>query len=185
MSKISDGQYREQCEKYHLHPGFIYVSGKPTIITTVLGSCISLCLHDRRLKIGGMNHYIFPRVTGSDDHTARYGTAALPALLKTFKEFGSRREDLVAHIIGGAWLEVSDGSRQIANENCKLAIDFCSRNGIRVLSENTGGTMGRKVIYFTELHEVLVTMVEKIRESDYYDITSRFEEATQNFKEGT
>ena len=44
-------------------PGQYYVSdSEDEMITTVLGSCISACIRERVLKLGGMNHFMLPEV---------------------------------------------------------------------------------------------------------------------------
>ena len=41
-------------------PGEYFVTRSDEIITTVLGSCISACVRDPVLRIGGMNHFMLP-----------------------------------------------------------------------------------------------------------------------------
>jgi chemotaxis protein CheD len=44
-----------------LHPGDYYVAATDgELIGTVLGSCVSACIRDSRLRIGGMNHFMLP-----------------------------------------------------------------------------------------------------------------------------
>ena len=43
-----------------ISPGDYYITDQNEIITTVLGSCISACIRDTRMKIGGMNHFMIP-----------------------------------------------------------------------------------------------------------------------------
>ena len=38
-------------------PGEYYATRDNTVIVTVLGSCVSVCLRDPITKIGGMNHF--------------------------------------------------------------------------------------------------------------------------------
>ncbi len=45
----------------YLHPGEVYVTGEPTRITTILGSCVSVCLFDARAGVAGLNHFLLPR----------------------------------------------------------------------------------------------------------------------------
>ncbi len=49
-----------QSEKYFLEPGYIFMTKKPTVISTVLGSSVAVCIFDPKRKIGGMNHFLFP-----------------------------------------------------------------------------------------------------------------------------
>ena len=43
-----------------LLPGEYYVTTAGEMIVTVLGSCVSACVRDVRLGIGGMNHFMLP-----------------------------------------------------------------------------------------------------------------------------
>ena len=56
---------------YFLKPGYILIASKPTVISTVLGSCVSVCLYDRKRGAGGMNHFQLPSIGKSEDTTAR------------------------------------------------------------------------------------------------------------------
>ena len=40
--------------------GELGVSKEPAVIKTVLGSCISVCVYDSRLKCGGLCHFNLP-----------------------------------------------------------------------------------------------------------------------------
>ena len=56
---------------YFLEPGYMFVSVKPAAISTVLGSCVAVCLYDRKHKIGGMNQFQFPSIHKKELATAR------------------------------------------------------------------------------------------------------------------
>ena len=43
------------------------------MISTILGSCISACIRDPIVKVGGMNHFLLP---GSEDMITKAGEAA-------------------------------------------------------------------------------------------------------------
>lgn len=155
----------EEVENYFLQPGFIFVSDRPHLIHTVLGSCVSVCLWDSANGFGGMNHYIYGRSlrkTGG----ARYGDLSIPYLLRLIKEAGSKIEDLKAHIIGGA--ENPELNSAVGRENVQIAEEIMNRNGIRVVSRDTGGVLGRKVIFNNATGEILVYKVQSIRRNDWY-----------------
>ena len=86
---------------YFLKPGFIYLPEKPTVISTVLGSSVSVSLFDKRLRTGGMNHFLYPFVDTQDKTTALYGNIAVSVLIRMMQENGSKRSHLEAQIFGG------------------------------------------------------------------------------------
>lgn len=88
--------------KHFLYPGQIYVSHEPAIITTILGSCAALVLWDRRLKIGGMNHYLLPEGTETGPNRLRYGNVANPELLRELLALGCSAKNLQAKVFGGS-----------------------------------------------------------------------------------
>jgi chemotaxis protein CheD len=62
--------------RVYLHPGAIWAEDVPAAITTVLGSCVSVCLWDPKIALGGINHFVLPR--GGAVRSAHYGSHALP-----------------------------------------------------------------------------------------------------------
>lgn len=74
------------------------------MVKTILGSCVAICLWDKRLKIGGINHYMLPAWNGNDLASPKYGNIALDKLIERLQAMGSRVEDLQAKIFGGGEL---------------------------------------------------------------------------------
>ncbi|MEH0018937.1 MAG: chemotaxis protein CheD [Desulfobacter sp.] len=152
---------------YFLKPGFIYLPEKPTVISTVLGSSVSVSLYDKRLKTGGMNHFLFPFVGTRDKSTALYGNIAVPTLIRMMIENGSQRSNLEAQIFGGAYNdEVSE--RDIGGDNLRAARQMLIRKRIKIVSEDVGGSKGRKVVFNTMTYEIGILKVDRLRESDWF-----------------
>ena len=91
-------------EKAAIHVGEIYVGRKPTVVQTLLGSCVSVCLIDRTARIGGMNHILLPGKPDlhSFDASARYGVNAMEMLIGGIQRAGAARRRLEAKVFGGA-----------------------------------------------------------------------------------
>ena len=53
-----EGKLVQNARKKFLLPGEYYGTKLPCEIATLLGSCVSVCLYDRNLNIGAMNHYV-------------------------------------------------------------------------------------------------------------------------------
>lgn len=73
------------CDAVKILPGEYFATREDTMIVTVLGSCVSVCLYDPKLKIGGMNHFLLPsdnsNCTGVLADSARYGVYAMELLI--------------------------------------------------------------------------------------------------------
>lgn len=152
-------------QNYFLKPGFIYVSTEPTMIFTVVGSCIAVCVFDRKQKIGGMNHFQFPIVRSPKQATARYGNVAVPTLINLMISEGSKNEHLEAQILGGAYNpEIAD--KNVGRENIKIAKKILAKKGVRLASEDVGGEKGRKIIFNNNSNELAVVKVDKVRQEE-------------------
>jgi len=154
-------------ENYFLKPGYILVPEAPTIISTVLGSCVAVCLFDCARKIGGMNHFLLPSTANPKEATARYGNVATLTLIGMMLEGGSNIKDLEAQVFGGAFKRETCPTN-IGLENIQVARKILARKRIPIASEDVGGEKGRKIVYDTRLNEVAVIKVDRIRKGDWY-----------------
>ncbi|MBF0203918.1 MAG: chemotaxis protein CheD [Desulfamplus sp.] len=156
---------------YLLKPGFIYLADKPVSISTVLGSSVSVCLFDKKQKIGGMNHFQFSEIREKDKSTPIYGNVATLTLIRMMLLNGSKDRHLEAQIFGGAHNPlVSDINVGINNINTARLI--LNSRKIKIVSEDVGGEVGRKIIFNTSTCEIAVLKVKKLRQSDWYPYKS-------------
>jgi len=154
-------------ENYFLEPGYIFLAEKPTSISTVLGSCVSVCIYDRKRKVGGMNHFQVPFATESDQATARFGNVATITLIRMMIHDDSKIKNMEAQILGGAH-NIKVSPKDIGFENIMAAKKILTRERIRVTSEDVRGGKGRKIVFNTGTNEIAVFKVDKLREADWY-----------------
>lgn len=152
--------------RYHLLPGYIFASPEPALVSTVVGACVAVCLWDRRLKIGAMNHFLHPKLARRNEPTPRYGNVSLPAMIRLMVRQGCRREDMEAQIFGGGRRSMHDVS-DVGKRNVKMARKILKKNGIQIVSEDVGGIKGRRVLFHTFTSEAIVMKTDKIRRGDW------------------
>lgn len=152
---------------YYLVPGDLYISHEPSLVSAVLGSCVAVSLWDREKMFGGMVHYLYPFTADRRQYTARFGNIAVRGLIKMFLDDGSQKKNLRAQLFGGASSELPD-CRKIAGENVRMARTVLKSQQIAILSEDSGGSMGRKIVFNTVKNEVLVYKVNNLRKEDWY-----------------
>ena len=152
---------------YFLAPGHIYAPLEPTIISSVLGSAVAVCLYDRKRHVGGMNLFQLPFTNDQRRATARYGNVATLALIRMLRGHGSRDRHLEAQILGGARAPAVTG-KDVGLTNVMAARKILLRERIAVISEDTGGRRGRKVVFRTDTCELAVIKVDRLRQSDWY-----------------
>ena len=142
---------------HYLVAGSLFAHEERHIVTTVLGSCVSVCLWDRVRTWGGINHYMLPFWNGEGLASPKYGNIAIAKLIEKMLYFGSDRRDLRAKVFGGGVvLNVSNPFMNIGERNIQLAEDALRTENIPVVSSDTGGTFGRKLLFNTESGIVLV-----------------------------
>ncbi len=148
--------------KHYLLPGGIKFSKRPMEITTLLGSCISVCLWDSNLKIGGINHYMMPYWNGDGLASPKFGNIAIEKLIKSMIALGSNKNDMVAKVFGGAAVLSSSACIfNIGERNISTQRDILLQEGIPVVAKSIGGDRGRKLIFNTTTGTVKMKFIQK------------------------
>jgi chemotaxis protein CheD len=134
----------------YLHAGQLHAASTPTAITTVLGSCVAVCLYDPVAKVGGINHFLLP-LHVDREKSPRFGTVAVPQLVEAVVRAGATRGALVAKVFGGASvIGALARGRRLGEENAILALRLLEEAGIPVLDKDVGGSRGRKLVFFAD-----------------------------------
>jgi len=135
----------------YLHPGQIFVSAEPHRVTTILGSCVSVCMWDGARGIGGLNHFLLPHWAGDGHSSARFGNVAIRMLVDGLVGLGVQRRRLQAKVFGGACvMEAFRGTGEhLGVKNVEVAARMLHDEGVDVVARDVGGRRGRKLIFQT------------------------------------
>lgn len=145
-----------QAPGVYLHPGELFATSDRFVISTVLGSCVSVCLTDPVTRSGGANHFVLPHWTRGDA-SCRFGRTAMETLLARMLALGCERRNLAARVFGGAsQFPGSNGRISIGQQNVEVATGFLEGEGISILVRDVGGARGRKVVFHTDSGDVWV-----------------------------
>lgn len=149
--------FLDQKRKLYLLPGQIAIAEKETLISTLLGSCVAVCLHCPLTKIGGMNHYLLPEVIAGEKGSPRYGVVAIQQLIEHMEKQGADRYQLQAKIFGGAAVLADNRiGFSIGQRNIEMAERSMKEAGIWVVRKDVGGERGRRITFDTTTFEVMV-----------------------------
>ncbi len=123
-------------------------TGEPgVVVSTLLGSCIAVCLYDAVAHVGGMNHFLLGQPEAGqhvDAHDMqRYGIHAMELLINAMMKRGAARGRLRAQIYGGATIVAELG--RIGEANAEFARRFVATEGIAIGHVDTGGRSARKI----------------------------------------
>jgi chemotaxis protein CheD len=153
--------------QYFLKPGYLYLTQEPTLIYAVMGSAVTVCLWDRHNRFGGVAHFLYPRLSRGDKATAQYGNVAVLTLIKLMLADGSDRSFLEAQLFGGGD-PASFEAKTLGNQNVLTARKVLARQGVPIISEDVGGTKGRKLVFKSDTNEAMVLKVDRLRREDWF-----------------
>jgi len=146
-------------------PGEFFVSPEPMIVYTVLGSCISACIRDPIVGVGGMNHFMLPepKETAHDSwgESTRYGSYAMESLINEILKRGGLKSRLEIKLFGAG--KIYEGNIDVGANNAKWVIGYLKSEGLAAIKTDLGDVFPRKVYYFTDSGRVLMKRIERVK----------------------
>lgn len=165
-------------------PGECYVSKQSEVIGTVLGSCISACIRDPIIKVGGMNHFMLPlqktdvsisRASAMDPALC-YGNWAMEHLVNEILKLGGKKDRLEVKVFGGGRVLSGMSNIDVGKKNIDFVHFYLEQEGLTIAAEDMGDIYPRKVLYFPETGNVKMKKLKSNttpevskQEKDYLD----------------
>ena len=153
----------------NLRPGELYVAWEPTIIMTILGSCVAVCLYSSQKKVGAMCHGVMPTKGVDQEDCSRFVDCAIHYMVgKIGSPSDGRCMDLQAKLFGGADV-INYGIREFGRairvglQNIEIAKHLLVEFEIPLIAEQVGGRQGQKMYFCTSTGEVLMKYLAKSR----------------------
>ena len=147
-------------------PGEFYVTREQELVSTVLGSCVSACIRDVSLGVGGMNHFMLPvdRSAKLDENSesARYGNYAMEMLINGILKAGGLKKNLEVKIFGGGRVLSSMSSIDVGEQNIAFIKGYVELEKLTVVTEDVGDIYPRKILYFPQTGRVLMKKLRKV-----------------------
>jgi chemotaxis protein CheD len=150
----------------YLFPGESHFARRPTIIRTLLGSCVGATFWSARLGAGGMCHALLPRQpeTAGGISVAigrRFADYAIRELAHRFQTLGAARGEVQVKLFGGADVLAmsppdSGRRRSIGEQNCEAALATLAAEGLEVVASCVRGTVGYDIRLDTRTGDVMV-----------------------------
>lgn len=163
-----------EMQVHFLYPAALFASKTPHRVSTILGSCVAVCLYDPVLRIGGINHFMLPLWNGQGLASPKYGNIAIERLVEKMLLMGSNRANLQAKVFGGGEvIETNITQFHIGDRNIKIALDMLNEYKIPIIAKSIGGKLGRKIEFNTETGEVKHRFIEKTAKVAISEISSK------------
>ena len=158
-------------------PGDHYVTADADeMLVTILGSCVTACIRDPLIGVGGMNHFMLPESGGSGWDSAsasmRYGNVAMERLINDILKRGGARERLEIKVFGGG--NVMNGTTNIGHRNAEFVEQYLAAEGLPIAAHHLRGNLPRRVHYFPATGKVMLLELQRserdevVRSEDTY-----------------
>jgi len=145
-------------------------------LTTILGSCISVCMRDPFAGlngVAGMNHFLLPGSKDGSSHTessTRFGAFAMESLINGLFKKGAVKKRLEIKVFGGGNV-LKDSTAKIGDKNIDFVMDFLKNDGYKIIAKDVGGEHPRRIEYNPSNGEVSVRTLR--REGDLAFVNSK------------
>ncbi|RAO98912.1 chemotaxis protein CheD [Petrotoga sp. 9PW.55.5.1] len=141
--------------------GEYIVDKNPTVLVTLgLGSCVAVCLRDKKNLIGGLVHVMLPESRGKDQKIGKYADTGIIAVIQGIVDLGGSINNIEAKIAGGASMfKSTNNSLEVGNKNVQAIKEILKKKDIKLLAEDTGGKRARSVEFNLSNGELRVKKV--------------------------
>jgi chemotaxis protein CheD len=151
-----------------IQPGHLHLTRTPSILQTILGSCVGVTFWCARLGAGALCHGVLPRCprgTGVPDGY-RYVDFSIRYLAEQFDALGASRYELEVKLFGGADVLPVSAARAhratVGALNCRAAREVLEEEGLSVLASDLGGIRGRTIRFDSGTGEVLLQRLQAL-----------------------
>ncbi len=152
----------------HLKIGECIITSDPVLISTVLGSCVSVTFHHPATGMAAMFHAMLPdleRATREPRNACNFVDAAIERILRAYERKPVPMSEVTVKLLGGACTMRPQGedfiasSLDVGRKNVEQAKAKLAEWGLKIASEHILGAEGRKVLFYTLTGDVWVRSV--------------------------
>lgn len=153
--------------------GAVIVSDTPTVVRTVLGSCVAVIFHVPRLRLSTVCHAQMPareanlccrascprpcRSSTADVSDLRYVTCCIGYMVAELQRRWVDKSEIVCTLIGGGnVIRNIDPRWSVGERNVETAIQCLEREGIEIHYRDTGGVRGRVIEHMSDTNRTKV-----------------------------
>ena len=155
----------EPLPEVYVQPGESHLVKEPTILRTLLGSCVGIAFRVPRLGLGALCHPMLPRTPVkfaaalSRSAGRRYVDYAIRDLARQFDALGANRSEIEVKLFGGGdvlIMAANSNRPTVGTLNSEVAIKVLAEEGFAVIASSLGGNRGVNIHFNTMTGEVLL-----------------------------
>jgi chemotaxis protein CheD len=153
----------EHLPHVYLKPGELFLSRDPAIVSTVLGSCVSITFYERIARLGAMCHVMLP--SGPMGDGFKFVDSTLGYMVEKIERMGIKLDSCEVKMFGGADVllprELEGIRLSIGSQNILEARRLLDVHGLTPKATHVGGKHGRKLIFNSHTGDVFMKKVQK------------------------
>jgi len=122
-----------------------YVTRKPMLLGTLLGSRVSVCLYNKSNGHAAMNHFLMPSASKREmkNNPGKYGESSCELIIRALMKVDPNVYHYTAQVFGGGnMFNVAASIGDIGDRNISIAEQVLTTHKIRIVHRETGGTKG-------------------------------------------
>jgi chemotaxis protein CheD len=158
-------------------PGEHYVTDTDEMLVTVLGSCVSACIRDPVVAVGGMNHFMLPDSHGGDwgecSSGMRYGNVAMERLINDILSRGGLRQRLEVKVFGGG--NVMSGTSDIGHRNAAFVETYLAAEKLPIAAAHLRGRLARRIHYFPANGKVMLLELRRAEDKVVVEVEAQYQ----------
>lgn len=150
----------------YLLPGQIFEGSGETLVSTVLGSCISLSMFSKKYKYGIITHCMLPECNKKTEckekctEAFKYVNCTVEQMLEKFENRNIKLKDIEVKIFGGSSMSKRPENLKdmfsVGRLNIETAMNAVGKYKLNLVSSDVGGNKGRKIIFNAKTGEIFV-----------------------------
>jgi chemotaxis protein CheD len=149
-----------ELKRFDVFSGKYIITSAPALLTTILGSCVSVCLWERELTMAGMNHYLLPGTPEDKTGNMDRGITSIRLLIESMLNRKAQIKNLEAKVFGGCnSLNPNCNLFKTGELNVAVAFQVLKEYNIRVNASNVGGCHGRKIVFNSNTGKVRMRLL--------------------------
>ena len=148
-------------EEIEVRIGELKIAKAPDkLVALGIGSCVAITFYDPELKVGALAHIMLPDSMKGNPigSPTKYADLAVDRMIEEMTKLGSKKKDIEAKIIGGANMfpHLKHAPLEVGKLNVEATREKLKKEGIRLVGESVGGSIGRSVEFSTAAGSVTI-----------------------------
>lgn len=160
----------ERYPKVYLQTGDCFLGVRPTLVSTVLGSCVAVTMCVPGRGIGAICHAFLPdsasfQNSAREPQVCRYVDTALENMFSSLMKLRVDPQDIVVKVFGGATGLMGGAERtnlyDIGGRNVRAVRQWLMGHGLPIAKSQVGGCQGRKMHFLSHTGDVWVKLLSR------------------------